>query len=852
MADRSKIQVELSAIDRNMSSTLRQVSVQMQSFSGIASKVSSGVKMLAVSVAGATAAMSFDKIVELADTYTLLTGRLKLVTSSQQELNATQDSLYQMAQRTRASYESTVEVFTRFARATKEVDISQSDLLKVVESINKAVIVSGATQTEAHAALIQLSQGMASGTLRGEELNSVMEQTPKIAQMIADGLGLSTGQLREFGKEGKLTADMVLKAIASQGDRVNQEFEKMPTTVGQATTKISNALGNIISGINEATGFTAGLAARMNDVAEGAERAAKSWRKMFDETATGDIMRLLGGSDAWNDFAPDDAQLNRVEVLKGQIQSIEKLIANRNPETMPLGVVDERIKTLETLKVELVKLTEETVKDLTPGGKKTKPIAMLPSAEEVAKAYKEAYGVIGATVQPVYDALKKQYEADREAFIKSTGDKATADNIFKEQMRKLDESASNKKGRDKAAREAAKAEREYNQEVAAGLKFREALGALEDEYGSKQLEHLEREKQQFVITWAQKAATAAEYQNRILAIEQWHAEASARIDAEAARKRTTSLLGASESAVALKEAQVSEQLTKGSITANEALRKQVQLLQERKQAIEDYLESAPVKTLEDIASWNAQAAALSRVNSELYTMNRTLAASDWSEAAKQGLEDVARKSESTGETIKSAIAGAFRSADDAIAEFVTTGKLKVTDLVNSIIADFARMASQKYITGPLAGALAGLFGGGSSGGTVSENFSLDAIFNAKGGAYRSAGLSAYANSIVSTPTVFPFARGIGLMGEAGPEAIMPLTRSASGRLGVEASGGWVVVNVIEAPGQGGQQQRRQENGVNMIDIFVERIKGAMATDIAQGAGALPMALQSTYGLNRVR
>lgn len=205
-------------------------------------------------------------LVEIADTYTLLEGRLRLVTGSSQELASVQQQLYGIAQQTRTTYEGTVDMYTRFARATKDTSISQSELMTIILGVNQALIVSGAKSTEAQAAMFQLSQGLASGTLRGEELNSVLEQTPRVAQMIADGMGITIGQLREFGEEGKLTSDVVLRALQSEAANVSKEFAQMPTTVGQAGVVLSNTLKDLVADANEGTGATNEIAKAILDV----------------------------------------------------------------------------------------------------------------------------------------------------------------------------------------------------------------------------------------------------------------------------------------------------------------------------------------------------------------------------------------------------------------------------------------------------------------------------------------------------------------------------------------------------------------------------------------------------------
>jgi tape measure domain-containing protein len=215
----------------------------------------------------ATAAIAITKqLIEISDRYTQLDGRLRLVTKSTADFQAAQAGLYKIAQDTRVEYEATADLYTRIARSTDNLGLSQKDLLGITESINKALIVSGASGESASAALMQLGQGMASGALRGEELNSVMEQTPRLAQMIADGLGVGIGQLREMGKEGKITSEVLIGALQRGAASVNDEFSRMPETVGQAMTKMSNAFENIVSGGNDAAGATNGIADAINNI----------------------------------------------------------------------------------------------------------------------------------------------------------------------------------------------------------------------------------------------------------------------------------------------------------------------------------------------------------------------------------------------------------------------------------------------------------------------------------------------------------------------------------------------------------------------------------------------------------
>lgn len=274
-------------------------------------------------------------------------------------------------------------------------------------------------------------------------------------------------------------------------------------------------------------------------------------------------------------------------------------------------------------------------------------------------------------------------------------------------------------------------------------------------------------------------------------------------------------------------------------------------LQLQAEFAEKYRASILGETAFKIEQLNVQAEAYKKAGADEVAVAAWVAqeklklSTNWQDGVKRGLEQYADGAKNAAQVAEDAIVQGFTSMEDALVEFVTTGKMEFSDFANSVIADMARMAIQQSITGPLASAAGGflssLFGGGTVGPKVGY---------AKGGVQSGPGISAFSSSIVSNPTIFPFARGVGLMGEAGPEAIMPLKRGPDGSLGVSGGGSNIVVNVIEAPGNGGRQEQRQEGGANIIDVFVEQVKSNIAGDISAGRGQVPAALAKTYGLNR--
>lgn len=225
---------------------------------------------------GIGAALAAREYVDFADRARTLSNRLRLVTDSTRELTYVQEQLFEISQDTRSSFESTVELYSRVARSSDELGLSHERLLGITETINKAIQVSGATAIEAQAGLVQFSQGLASGALRGDELRSVLEQMPRLARAIAEGMGVTVGRLRELGSEGALSAQTVLDALEGQADVIASEFEKLTPTVGQSITQLGNSMLNFIGRVDEASGASKLLATAIESVSGAIDRLVES------------------------------------------------------------------------------------------------------------------------------------------------------------------------------------------------------------------------------------------------------------------------------------------------------------------------------------------------------------------------------------------------------------------------------------------------------------------------------------------------------------------------------------------------------------------------------------------------
>lgn len=188
------------------------------------------------------------------DAYTNLQNRLKLVTNSQQELNLAMNDTFKIAQSSYQSWDSVVQVYQRFSDNAKTLGINMEQTAKLTETVSKAVAVSGASTQAAEAALTQFGQALASGTLRGEELNSILEQTPALAKAIAQGMGITVGQLRAVAAEGKITGEVIVDALTKSADSVDQLFQKTDITIGQSIGLLSNELTKFIGEAGQSSG----------------------------------------------------------------------------------------------------------------------------------------------------------------------------------------------------------------------------------------------------------------------------------------------------------------------------------------------------------------------------------------------------------------------------------------------------------------------------------------------------------------------------------------------------------------------------------------------------------------------
>lgn len=266
-------------------------------------------------------------LTDAADQVQSVRNRLDALNDGASDTEAILRKLNATATKTRSDFQGTAEIFTRLKLANDELGRSDEELLRFTERLNKAIVLSGATAQESSAALIQLSQGLASGTLRGDELRSVLEQLPKVGDVIAKGLNATRGELKKLGEDGKISAEAVIGAFEVYGDTIDEQFGKTEATVGQALAIISNETlkfidvtfnaGGVVKQLTKAFGFFAEKIKEASDFYSG-------FREQFEEVEEESKLSNIGF--AINQVTKEIKELESREVItESTIKRVDEL-----------------------------------------------------------------------------------------------------------------------------------------------------------------------------------------------------------------------------------------------------------------------------------------------------------------------------------------------------------------------------------------------------------------------------------------------------------------------------------------------------------------------------------------------
>jgi lambda family phage tail tape measure protein len=733
--------------------------------------LSSAVKGLgAVVSVGAVAALA-KQAIQTADAYTNMTSRLSLVTKGSRQLAEVQRALFDVSQNTRADLEQTTGLYTALARSTETLGVSQRDLIGVTESINKALVISGTSATSAQAALMQLGQAFGEGALRGDELISILGQAPRLAQAIADGMGVPVGKLRELGTAGEITAEKLFRALQASGASLTAEFEKMPATVGGSVTRVSNSIIQLIGTLDKLTGTSSAMAGWASQLSVGLDGVNSRVQK------SGGL--LQGYFDSLGEgWATARLQATREELdrMAGAVKRAQTVLASQPDSIFAKNTLREFQELTDAARkyeaeIKRIRGIDVSAKEgATPSGGRQRDIsgrtvASVSAAlarEQQALAARKEFLKDYATAEEKFTAeLKKQKElqgdlftaADeerlREKFLKKTkADKASIVDPAKNDLGPIQRQL------DMLTNSYADAERVLEATRSAGLineraYYAEKLIFLELNTAA-QVKALQAENET-IAARARRGQKGADDDDKVadnlarIDILQKQAATSAKvmsIEQEAAAKRTA--LGYVEARIAAQAYidTVAKQFQRerevfGRGDRDKALARQRSEIEDRYQGQRDeaqgerrrneITEAQLRERLALITTTQAKELALWTEHYEAISQEEA----DWSNGAATAIQNYLDQSSNVAEQMEGVFTKGFKTMEDALVSFAMTGKMNFKDLANSIIADLIRIQARAAISGILR-----MIGNGAStgdGGAAGGDAALLADMGVSGG-----------------------------------------------------------------------------------------------------------------------
>ncbi|EKP1097760.1 tape measure protein [Enterobacter hormaechei] len=270
-----------------------------------------------------------------ADNMSQLNARIERLTGSAATASQTMQSLMRISSATGGSLQDTAKLWETLSTALRDTGATNGQIIQLTETLQKIGRIGGSSSEEMANALRQFGQSISSGTIRAEEFNSILEQMPELARQIAAGMGVSIGELRQLMLNGKLTAEDALNAIQKQTGSVNAEFEKLPRTLSQANTALTNSFLSMIDSVNQATGASTGLVAVIDSMTSALDRlvgkAISADAQISDLNSTAEMFTRRARTWSWLGLDGWEAQnkalaglSNKAAMLVGDLAAVSK------------------------------------------------------------------------------------------------------------------------------------------------------------------------------------------------------------------------------------------------------------------------------------------------------------------------------------------------------------------------------------------------------------------------------------------------------------------------------------------------------------------------------------------------
>ncbi len=756
---------------------------------------------------------------QYADTFTLLQNRLRLVTDSTAELNAVTEELFNISQRTFTSFEQGGTLYARLARSVTNVSINQRELLEITEAVNQAVALSSPTVQAANAGLVQFAQGIGSARFQGDELRSVLENLPRLAQAIAEGAGVSFQEIRKLGKEGLLTPKRIIDALRSQTGVLEKEFKKFIPSISFAITQLDNAFLRFVGRTDQA-----------GQISRNVSRAISFLADNFDSVATAALSAaaLLGAGALAGALTRIGVLIDLVAV---KVAALTVVIA-ANPIGAALVAITAAIAGLVAFKDD-ISLFGSEIATLGDGFTATAQIikqelGLIPGAAS------EVFNDVGASANNVIDFMIRGFRFFSVGVVnilKSTGNTiigffkstfsvlhrvftasfdeiygavaASAEKFWNDNITRIETFANAVTGvfgddlqiklprydlLDDGTRQSARIISDDIQQIfqdAYNTDFIGEFGQDVDAAVSGVISRIKSRAAEIALIRENEERAGKDALNRLLG------EDSNKTDKKPKGLTTIQVLRNLTQEFSILENQqnmttkaageyaraqgiINKQLNNGrTVTAEQrnqifGLVSQISDLNAQLQVEQRVLDSTigvqedyavGVKAINRLMAEGLITAEQYRISMDEVRLTLLETQTDGFSGFERGLLKLRNSLGTEADQVEKLMTNAFKGAEDAFVEFTKTGKLSFSDLVDSVIADITRMAFQQTVTNGLAGAFG--IGGGAGGGAGNLfGFIGNILGSFGGGGAGVAGAAAGAGtSLLGTSTMPSFARG---------------------------------------------------------------------------------------------
>lgn len=429
----------LGKLDKNA----RNAGSGMKNAGGAASGLKTSMSMLAGAISVSLIIGWGKAFLDIADNMTQLQARIKRLTGDAETAKETFNSLTNIASTTGASLSDTTKLWETLTSSLKEAGATNAQVLNLTDTLQKIGRIGGSSTEEMANALRQFGQSIASGTIRAEEFNSILEQMPELARQIAAGLGISMGELRARMLDGKLTAEDALNAIQDRTSIVNAEFAKLPRSISQATGSLETSFAKMIASINDATGASSTFVSVIDSITSAINRLTGQTigaaEVISDLTSTAEMFSRRArtwswvGIDGWaaqnqaiaavaNQAATLVADMDAVtkstgEAAKAQAHLTVPKAAEKEKKKKATGKSAEE-RQAESVAEKLEKLRQQTMLNATSTSELSREQAILNAQQSLGKAAtQEQIKLAGEYAAKIWDqknALKEQAEAEKE------------------------------------------------------------------------------------------------------------------------------------------------------------------------------------------------------------------------------------------------------------------------------------------------------------------------------------------------------------------------------------------------------------------------------------------------------